>query len=111
MKSMMWLVSVFAFLVVSASFADAQEIQYLGKLIGREAGLIRMAGQDYEVSVGTVIPGWGTVHQITDRHLILQRVLSEEEKEEIARQGGAIYGILEIHLPHQDLRLVPVPVP
>ena len=111
MKGMTLLVSVFAFLVVSASFADAQEIQYLGKLSGREAGLIRMSGQDYEVSEGTVIPGWGTVKEITDRHLILQRVLSEAEKEEIARQGGAIYEILEIHLPHQDLRLVPVPIP
>ena len=111
MKSMTLLFSVLALLLGSPSFADAQGIQYLGKLIDREAGLIRMSGQDYEVSEGTVIPGWGTVKEITDRLLILQRVLSEAEKEEIARQGGAIYEILEIHLPHQDLRLVPVPVP
>ena len=70
-----------------------------------------MSGQEYEVSVGTVIPGWGTVKQITDRHLIVQRVLSEEEKEELARQGAAVYDVLEIRIPHSDLRLVPVPVP
>ena len=39
------------------------------------------------------------------------QVLSEEEKEELARQGAAVYDILEIHIPHSDLRLVPVPVP
>ena len=110
MKRMTMLLSFLAFLVVSAPFAAAQDVHYLGKFIDREGALIRVAGQEYEVSVGTVIPGWGTVKQITDRHLIVERVLSEEEKEELARQGAAVYDILEIHIPHSDLRLVPVPV-
>ena len=38
------------------------------------------------------------------------QVLSEGEKEELVRQGAAAYDILEIHIPHSDLRLVPVPV-
>ena len=111
MKRMTMLLSFFVFLLVSAPFADTQDVHYLGKFIDREGALIRVSGQEYEVAVGTVIPGWGTVKQITDRHLIVQRVLSEEEKEELARQGAAVYDILEIHIPHSDLRLVPVPVP
>ena len=111
MTMLMSFLSFLSFLVVSAPLAEAQDVHYLGKFIDREGALIRVAGQEYEVSVGTVIPACGTVTQITDRHLIVQRVLSEEEKEELARQGAAVYDILEIHIPHSDLRLVPVPVP
>jgi len=111
MKRMILLLSFLAFSVVSAPFAEAQDIHYLGKFIDRGGALIWVSGQEYEVSVGTVIPGWGTVKQITDRHLIVQRILSEEEKEELARQGAAVYDVLEFHIPHRDLRLVPVPVP
>ncbi len=110
MKGMTLFLFFFIFLLVSASFAQTQEVRYLGRFIDREAALIRLSGQDYEISEGTVIPGWGTVKQITDTHLIVQRVLSEAEKEELAGQGAAVYDILEIHIPHDDLRIVPVPV-
>lgn len=110
MKRMTMLLSFCTFLVVSIPFAEAEDVHYLGKFIDREGALIWISGQEYEVSEGSVIPGWGTVKEITDRHLIVQRVLSEEEKEEMARQGAAVYDILEIHIPHRDLRLVPVPV-
>ncbi len=111
MKGMTLFLSFLAFLLVSVPLAEAEDVHYLGKFIDREGALIWVSGQEYEVSEGTVIPGWGTVKQITDRHLIVQRVLSEEEKEELALQGAAVYDILEIHIPHSDLRLVPVPVP
>ena len=97
------------FLIVFVSFANSQEVQYLGKFSDRDAGVIRISGQDYEVSEGSVIQGWGTVKQITDTHLILQLVVSDEEKAELARAGAAMYDILEIHLPHEDLRVVTVP--
>ncbi len=89
------------------NFVAAQELHYLGKFTGRQAGLIRISGQHYEVTEGTVIPGWGAVKMMTDSHLILHIVLSEADKQELARKGAAVYDILQIEIPHENLRLVP----
>ena len=99
----LFLFSLFAL----SPFAGAQDLHYLGKFAGRQAGLIRMSGQHYEVTEGTVIPGWGSVKMMTDSHLILHIVLSEADKQELARQGAAVYDILQIEISHENLRLVP----
>jgi hypothetical protein len=89
--------------------ADAQEVHYLGKSSGQETGLIQISGKNYEVSEGSLIPGWGTVRQITETHLVLDKALSEEDKEELRLQGAAVYDILRILVPHEALRVVPAP--
>lgn len=95
------------FLFGLASWATAQEIHYLGRFPERGTGLIRILGQHYEVAEGTVIANWGTVAAVTQNDLILQVVLSEAEKQELARKGAAVYDILQIHIPREDLKLVP----
>jgi hypothetical protein len=84
-----------------------QEVHYLEKLVDREAALIQISGQEYEVSLGTLVPGWGTVRQITDSHLILDHPLSQEEKDELWFQGAAEYDTLQIRIPHEAIRVVP----
>ena len=99
-----------SFLVFMLGFLpqiDAQEVHYLGKLGGGEGGLIQISGKDYEVSEGTLITGWGTVRQITDTHLILDKALSEEDKEALTFQGAAVYDVLQIQIPHETIRVVP----
>jgi hypothetical protein len=107
MKAAAVALSFLVSLFVLNPFVGAQELHYLGKFAGRQAGLIRMSGQHYEVTEGTVIPGWGSVKMMTDGHLILHIVLSEADKQELARQGAAVYDILQIEIPHENLRLVP----
>ena len=99
----LYLFSLFVF----SSFVDAQELHYLGKFAGRQAGLIRISGQHYEVTEGTLIAGWGAVKMITDSHLILHIVLSETDKQDLVSKGAAVYDILQIEIPHENLRLVP----
>ena len=99
--------SVLFSLFVFSPFVGAQELHYLGKFSGRQAGLIRIAGQHYEVTEGTLIAGWGAVRMITDSHLILHIVLSEADKQDLASKGAAVYDILQIEIPHENLRLVP----
>ena len=56
-----------------------------------------------------MIQGWGTIRQITETHLVLDKTLSEEDKEELRLQGAAVYDILQILVPHEALRVVPAP--
>jgi UDP-glucose 4-epimerase len=109
MKYIVLSFSFLAFLLAFAFPADAQELRYLGKLSGQESGWIQISGKDYEVSEGTLIPGWGTVKQITEAHLVIDKALSEGEKEGLRIQGGAVYDVLQIFVPHKALRVVPAP--
>ena len=109
MKRIVPFFSFLAFLLTFISLVDAQEIHYLGKISDQETGLIQLSGKDYEVSEGSLIPGWGTIRQITDTHLVLVKSLSEEDKEALRLQGAAVHDILQIHIPHKALRVVPVP--
>jgi hypothetical protein len=52
------------------------------------------------------IPDYGTVTQITDTHLIVERRLSDSEKEDLKRRGAAAYSVIETRIPREDLRLV-----
>ncbi|HAR95668.1 MAG TPA: hypothetical protein DCR97_06870 [Deltaproteobacteria bacterium] len=91
--------------VISAFNGVAEEIRYIGKLNGQDAAVVT-AGYEIQVSVGTSIPGCGTVTQITDTHLIVERRLSDSEKEALKRQGAAAYSVIETHIPREDLRLI-----
>ena len=101
--------SFLAFLLAFTFPADAQELRYLGKLSGQETGLIQISGQDYEVAEGTLIPGWGTIRKITETHLVLDKALSEGDKEELRLQGAAVFDVFQILVPHEARRVVPAP--
>jgi hypothetical protein len=109
MKPIVFSISFLAFLLASTSLVYPQELHYLGKSRGQETGWIQISGKDYEISEGFLIPGWGTVRQITETHLVLDKALSEEDKEGLRLQGGTVYDILQIHIPHKALRVVPAP--
>ena|SRR5215831_19205549 len=93
---------VVALLAGSASVAGptpAADILYLGKVPGQEAqGLIRFEGQDHAVAKGDEIPGIGTVDKVMDDVLVVVRRLSEEEKQRVSSEGGAVHDVEERHI-------------
>ena len=88
MKPIVLSISFLAFLLAITSLVYAQDLHYLGKSSGQETGWIQISGKDYEISEGFLIPGWGTVRQITETHLVLDKALSEEDKEGLRLQGA-----------------------
>jgi hypothetical protein len=109
MKRFILSAAFLAFCFTIGVIVQAGDVVYLGKFAGEEVGLIRIEGQDHEVSVGTMIDHWGTVTEITDTHVVIRRVLSEVEKADLEAQGAAVYDAIRIYLPHQGLRVVPIP--
>lgn len=92
-------------LALSPLAVKAEEVSYIERLSNQDATVV-IAGKESQVSVGTSIPDCGTVTQITDTHLIMERRLSDSEKEELKRQGAAPYSVIETRIPREDLRLV-----
>jgi hypothetical protein len=107
MKRFLLFCAFLAFWLVPGFSLNAEDLSYLGKFEGEEVGLVRIADRDYEVSVGTVLEGRGTVKEIMDTHLIIERVLSDTERAELEFQGAAVYDAVHIYIPHHDLRVVP----
>ena len=93
---------ILALLAGSAAVAGptpAPDILYLGKVQGQEAqGLIRFEGRDQAVAEGDEIPGVGTVDKVMDDVLIVVRRLSEEEKQRVRSEGGAVHDVEERHI-------------
>lgn len=91
-------------LLVVAHSARSDDIRYMGRIVGANAGRAQVSGKNVDLLPGTSIPGWGTVTEITDTHLLLQRELTDRDRGELRRQGAADYEILEITIPREDLR-------
>jgi hypothetical protein len=101
--------SFIVFFITFTSLVYPQDLHYLGKSSGQETGWIQISGKDYEVAEGTLIPGWGTIRQITETHLVIDKTLSEEDKEDLRLQGAAVFDVLQILVPHEARRVVPAP--
>lgn len=93
------------FLSLCPCNGSADEVTYVRKLNDQEAAAI-ISGEETKLSVGTVIPGQGTVVRITDKYLIVERRLTDLEKQDLERQGAAVYEVLETRIPRYDLRIV-----
>jgi hypothetical protein len=94
--------------LVAASPGAGQELRYWGKQAGTASGRIEMGhGAYYEIGPGTEIPGWGRVKEVSESHLVVERVLTESQKSQLREQGAMVYDVLHIHIPNEDLRRPP----
>ena len=92
--------------LLSPVVLNAQEIRYWGKNPSGEKGGIEMSkGRYYEVGEGDSLGGWGKVKEVGEHHLILEQVLTDEDKERLESQGKMVYDVLEIHIVREDIRL------
>jgi hypothetical protein len=86
---------------------SARELRYLGKKPAENRGWIEMErGHYYEVGEGDMIPGWGRVKKLDDYSIVLERALTELEKESMRSRGSLAYDVLEIEIPREDLRVI-----
>jgi hypothetical protein len=106
MKAGTMILGTIILLFVSVSSVTSQELRFLGRdAVDSQKGWIQIQGQYYQVVVGTVISGWGTVTEIANSHLVTEYALTESEVEKLRNQGAAVYRVLQVKIPHEDLRL------
>lgn len=105
MKAVALIAVMLATGLISISSGHAQQLRYWGQSPGAAKGWIEFGpGKYYEIAPGVEIPGWGRVKAVSDSRLIVEQVLIEEQKERLRDQGAMVYDVLEIHIPHEDLR-------
>lgn len=93
-------------LAVTATWASAEPPKYLGKHPADPArGVIEQDGVQFEIVPGTEVPGWGQVQAIGDETLIIDRHLSEAEKEDLRAHGAPVYDISRVRVPREDLKV------
>jgi hypothetical protein len=84
---------------------SAEHLRYWGMSPDTTAGIIELGGnQRARVVVGSEIPGWGRVKALTDSHLVVERVLTDLDKQELEDQGAMVYDRIETRVPREDLR-------
>lgn len=77
---------------LTAAAAHAQEMRYWGRAQGApHRAVIDFQGQYYSVAEGDEIPGVGTVTAVTDHALVVERVLTDADKDRLAAQGLAVH--------------------
>jgi hypothetical protein len=81
-----------------SAFMEKQNPIYLGMLSGKEAGLVRIASHEYEVSIGTKVEGW-VVEKITKRHITMAHAYDQAEKDEMWETGNGGWGGVAIIFP------------
>ena len=62
-------------------------IQYWGLWQGSDRGVIRLQDQYYTIGKGDQIPGVGTVQDFTNEALIVERLFTPQEKEDMEAKG------------------------
>jgi len=93
----------------SGAAVHAQGLSYLGPNPGASTGWIEIApGQVTEVRIGDEIPGWGSVIQIVETHLVVERRLSQAEQDQLRARGALVYQVLEVQIPRTDLEAQPL---
>lgn len=112
MSRIMLIAGVLAVGLAPASPGDADELRYWGKQAGATTGWVEMeSGQYHEVRQGTEISGLGTVKEISDSYLVVERARTEEEKNQSREAGALVYDIVEIVIPREGLRRIPTVSP
>jgi hypothetical protein len=103
---------------VCVSVGHAEQLRYWGQpQPGAATGLIQLGASHYAgIEVGTEIPGWGRVTRMSDSYLVIEQVLTDAQRDALARQGAMVHDVLEIHVPREDQRrgqgyLSPLPTP
>jgi hypothetical protein len=81
------------------------QLRYWGARPDASVGWIEVGDQRYyEVTEGTEIPTWGSVKEIREDRLIVERRLSEPEKARLRESGALVHDLFEFHIPREDLR-------
>jgi hypothetical protein len=87
---------------LAVSSANAETLRYLGKHQDRSTAVIELGPREYLVNPGTEIPAWGRVKEVTDRHLVVEQEVTDDQKHHMREQGALPYDTLEIHVPRED---------
>jgi hypothetical protein len=100
-----------AIVLAAAAASQAQPLLYWGRAARTPAGWIQFgAGEAQTVEPGVEIPAWGRVKEVHDDRIVVERAVSEAEKQDLEARGALVYDVLEIHILREDLRqLVPMP--
>jgi hypothetical protein len=75
------------------------ELRYLGRLPDGSRGRIQYLGRPYDVRAGDSIPRWGRVRAVTARALVLERALSEAEKQALEAEGLFAPDVRQVRIP------------
>lgn len=87
---------------------SAQEVRYLGRDPGSGTGRVDSGdGTVYEVREGDDLFGLGTVRQIEDLQLVVDRALPPEEKQWLRDEGAQVYDVLQFSIPRSDIGSAP----
>ena|SRR5215831_9219632 len=90
---------------VCVSVGHAEQLRYWGQNADTVTGVIQLGTNHHAgIEVGAEIPGWGRVKRMSDSHLVVEQVLTKEQREALSRQGAQVHDVLEIHIPREDLR-------
>ena len=106
-----WPIALSVAIVLAATAASqAQPLLYWGR--EARAGWIQLgAGKAQTVEPGTEIPAWGRVKEVHDDRIVVERRVTEAEKQDLEARGALVYDVLEIHILREDLRqLMPMPL-
>lgn len=94
-----------ALLSTAPTLAIAQPLRYLGRAADVPGGVITLGGHAHDdIHPGTDVPGWGRVTDVRDDRIVIERIRTDAEKEEMARRGALPHDVLEIHVLRDELR-------
>jgi hypothetical protein len=102
------IVAITGALVLSAGATRvcAEPLKYLGKHPADPAqGVVEQNGVQYSVAPGSDVPGWGQVREIADDTLVIDRHLTDAEKDDLRARGAQVYDISRVRVPREDLRV------
>jgi hypothetical protein len=99
-----------AFLVVAGplltTVAEADPLHYWGLHQDLDrTGVIELDRQWHSVRVGDVIPSWGTVRAVGAAEIVVERSLTDEEKDALSAQDKAVYDAQHLHIRNIQLML------
>jgi hypothetical protein len=94
------LAATFVLLLGAGTPLRDQGLHYRGPLTdGSATGRVEVLGAAYSVSAGDLIPGWGRVKAVTARALVIERALTEAERQAREAQGLLAADVLEMRIP------------
>ncbi len=109
---MLLLAGLVAATFVGSGLDAGEPLRYWGTQEAPSTGWLDTGrGALYEVRVGSEIPGWGRVKEVHADHIVLERILTEDDKRALREQGALVHDAYEIHLPREDLRHPDLTVP
>jgi hypothetical protein len=88
----------------------AGELRYLAWDGSHARAVVEIAGAARSLSLGDPVPGYGAVIELDPSHIVLRRVLSDAEREDLARRGSVVHRAEKVLVIREDLRFHAIPM-